>query len=142
MGRWFDVYAYRIGGPGSRRVALLFRDVTAARKLAEERERLLEAERVARGEAERVSRMKDEFLATLSHELRTPLNAILGWTQIVARHPGDAPTVAEGLDTIQRNARAQAQIIEDLLDMSRIIAGKVRLDVESVWPGLSNPSCR
>ncbi|HEX8342651.1 MAG TPA: ATP-binding protein [Tepidisphaeraceae bacterium] len=93
------------------------------------RDALIASERAARSEAERVSRMKDEFLATLSHELRTPLNAILGWSQIIKNTPDDAAEVAQGLDVIERNARMQAQIIEDLLDMSRIISGKVRLNV-------------
>ena len=107
-------------------------DVTD-RKLAEvERERLLEAERAARGEVERASRMKDEFLATLSHELRNPLNAILGWAQILGSGELPADDVAEGIEVIERNARSQAQIIEDLLDMSRIISGKIRLDVQRI----------
>jgi signal transduction histidine kinase len=84
----------------------------------------------ARLEAERASRMKDEFLATLSHELRTPLNAILGWTQILKKNPGDVNDMQEGLEVIERNSRAQTQIIEDLLDMSRIISGKVALTVQ------------
>ncbi|MEZ0267075.1 MAG: ATP-binding protein, partial [Phycisphaerae bacterium] len=107
------------------------------RKLAEaERNRLLDGERAARAEAERAGRMKDEFLATLSHELRTPLNAILGWAQILrADTDGTAPPaddLHQGLEVIERNARAQTRIIDDLLDMSRIIAGKVRLDVQPV----------
>ena len=89
----------------------------------------LESEQAARSEAERASRMKDEFLATLSHELRTPLNAILGWTRILRLKGGIAPDVAQGVDVIDRNARAQATIIQDLLDMSAIISGKVRLTV-------------
>jgi PAS domain S-box-containing protein len=107
-----------------------------AQKAAEaakvDRERLLESERAARSEAERASYMKDEFLATLSHELRTPLNAVLGWA--TALRAGHFPTeeLEQGLETIERNARVQAQIIEDLLDMSRIISGKVRLDVQRV----------
>ena len=76
--------------------------------------------------------MKDEFLATLSHELRTPLNAILGWSQILAAGSRDPDDLTEGLGVIARNARAQTQIIEDLLDMSRIVSGKVRLDVQRV----------
>lgn len=120
------------------------RDITG-RKLAEEalkeaqkvaeaaniqKARLLESERAARSEAERAGRMKDEFLATLSHELRTPLNAVLGWANaLVADHPR-AGQLTEGLETIERNARVQAQLINDLLDMSRIILGKVRLDVQ------------
>ncbi len=107
-------------------------DVTDQRRIAEEREHLLASERTARTEAERASTMKDEFLATLSHELRTPLNAILGWAQILSQ--GDRPVehLRDGLRTIERNARAQAQIIEDLLDMSRIIGGKVRLDLQRI----------
>jgi PAS domain S-box-containing protein len=101
-------------------------------RLDEEREALLERERAARTEAERASRMKDEFLATLSHELRTPLNAILGWSQVLGGGPVDPDDLAQGLETIERNARAQTQIIEDLLDMSRIISGKVRLDVQRI----------
>ena len=109
--------------------------LSLARQCAQalERARLFEAERQARAEAERASQMKDEFLATLSHELRTPLNAILGWSQILAgRREKNEEDLAEGLRTIERNARAQTQIIEDLLDMSRIISGKVRLDVQRV----------
>ncbi|HYE20623.1 MAG TPA: ATP-binding protein [Tepidisphaeraceae bacterium] len=102
------------------------------RHAAAEREQLLAAERAARAEAERVSLMKDEFLATLSHELRTPLNAILGWAQILRSDGGLDDNVAEGLDVIERNARVQTQLIEDLLDMSRIISGKIRLDVQRV----------
>lgn len=108
------------------------RDVTEARRAEAERERLLESERAARVEAERASRMKDDFLATLSHELRTPLNAILGWSQVLARGGRDDGDLAKGLRTIERNARVQTQIIEDLLDMSRITSGKVRLDVQRV----------
>jgi PAS domain S-box-containing protein len=92
----------------------------------------LEAEQFARTEAERASRMKDEFLATLSHELRTPLNAILGWTKILSLKPGVPAEVRQGVDVIERNARAQATIIQDLLDMSAIISGKVRLNVQTV----------
>jgi signal transduction histidine kinase/ActR/RegA family two-component response regulator len=87
-------------------------------------------ERAARTEAERAGRIKDEFLATLSHELRTPLHAILGWTQIMRKNTDMPSRMAEGLVVIERNARSQAQIISDLLDMSSIISGKVRLDVQ------------
>jgi PAS domain S-box-containing protein len=110
----------------------LMRDVTDKRRAEIEREQLLQSERAARGEAERASRMKDEFLATLGHELRTPLNAILGWSQVLTRVNGHNAEVAEGLKVIERNARAQAQIIEDLLDMSGIISGKVRLEMRRV----------
>jgi signal transduction histidine kinase/ActR/RegA family two-component response regulator len=92
----------------------------------------IEAERAARAEAERAGRTKDEFLATLSHELRTPLNAILGWTQVMRGSRDLNPDALRAVTVIERNARAQAQIIEDLLDMSSIISGKVRLDVQRV----------
>ena len=110
-------------------------DVTEERKRAEERDALLKSEQAARLEVERTSRMKDEFLATLSHELRTPLNAILGWSQLLRREShaeNDKQTLDEGLSVIERNARAQTQLIEDLLDMSRIVSGKIRLDVQPV----------
>jgi PAS domain S-box-containing protein len=110
----------------------LMKDVTDKRRIEAEREQLLQSERAARSEAERASRMKDEFLATLGHELRTPLNAILGWSQVLRRLPGADAEVGEGLKVIERNARAQAQIIEDLLDMSSIISGKVRLEMKKV----------
>jgi signal transduction histidine kinase/ActR/RegA family two-component response regulator len=102
------------------------------RSFLHERERLLESERSARAEAERAGRMKDEFLATLSHELPTPLNAVLGWSKVLRKGNGLTEEVANGLTIIERNARSQAQIIGDLLDMSRIISGKVRLDVTSM----------
>ncbi len=112
------------------------RDVTDRRLVEVEREQLLASERAARAEAERVGRAKDEFLATLSHELRTPLNAIIGWASILAgsaaTSPPDEADLKDGLETILRNARAQAQIIGDLLEMSRIIAGKIRLDVQRI----------
>ena len=92
----------------------------------------LQAERDARAEAERISQMKDEFLATLSHELRTPLNAIFGWAQILKLDYENPETVREAMEVIDRNVRLQTQLIEDLLDMSRIISGKVRLDVQQV----------
>ena len=102
------------------------------RALAEEREALLAAERAARAEAERASRMKDEFVATLSHELRTPLNAIVGWTQFLLRDASASESLLKGLEVIDRNARAQARMVDDLLDFSRILAGKLRLEAERV----------
>jgi PAS domain S-box-containing protein/CSLREA domain-containing protein len=256
MGRWFDVFASRLGGPGSRKVALLFNDITRRKRAEEERERLLrtlelERERLtylfanapafvavlrgpdhvfelvnppyvtlvggrkllgktarealpevegqgyfrmldhvyrtgeahvgkemkvllgrgeggavedvfvnfvyqpifeadgsvsgifvhgvditdqvkARKEAEAANRLKDEFLATLSHELRTPLTAVLGWTRMLRGGNLDELTAAKALDIIERNAEAQQQLIEDVLDVSRIITGKLRLDVRPV----------
>src|SRR6478752_375094 len=108
------------------------KDVTEKHRIETEREELLESERAARGEAERASRMKEEFLATLSHELRTPLNAVLGWTRLLRKSRDLPEDAVNGLVVIERNARSQAQIIDDLLDMSAIISGKVRLDVQPV----------
>jgi PAS domain S-box-containing protein len=120
-------------------VVLVFRDVSERRRIDSERqaatlerERLLEAERVARAEAERASRVKDDFVAMVSHELRTPLNAILGWTQLMMQARGDAALMERGLDLVTRNTRLQAQLITDLLDISRIVAGKLRLEIQSV----------
>ena len=95
----------------------------------------LEAEQFARGQAEQASRMKDEFLATLSHELRTPLNAIMGWAHLIRRPGATAEELAKAAEVIERNARSQATIIEDLLDMSAIMSGKVRLDMKPVELG-------
>jgi PAS domain S-box-containing protein len=97
---------------------------------ATERQRLLESERAARSEAERLGHMKDEFLATLSHELRTPLNAIQGWATLLRQRDVKRQDLDRGLETIERNVRAQAQIVNDLLDMSRIISGKIHLEVQ------------
>ncbi len=105
-----------------------------AQRASAERQQLLESERSARSAAERSSALKDEFLATLSHELRTPLNAILGWSQMLRLSSTSAETLDKGLSTIERNARLQTQLIEDLLDMSRILAGKVRLDAQAMQP--------
>jgi signal transduction histidine kinase len=104
----------------------------AAQRINSEKDKLLSSERAARADAERASQLKDEFLATLSHELRTPLSAILGWTHVLRRQNTEDPEVREGLAVIERNARVQVQLVEDLLDMSRIISGKIRLDVQRV----------
>jgi signal transduction histidine kinase len=99
-----------------------------------ERVALLESERAARRDAEAANRAKDEFLAVVSHELRTPLNAILGWTSLLLQNDGsdDLGTTRRALETVERNARAQTQLIDDLLDISRIISGKLRLHVQRV----------
>jgi PAS domain S-box-containing protein len=94
--------------------------------------RLYSAAERARSSAEAANRAKDEFLATMSHELRTPLNAVLGWAMILRTNGDDEATRRRAVDTIERNARAQAQIIEDLLDVSRIVTGKLLLDVGAV----------
>jgi PAS domain S-box-containing protein len=108
------------------------RDISDRIAVQNERESLLEAERAARAEADRANRMKDEFLSTVSHEIRTPLNAILGWAQILRTGKVPPKDFEQGLEIIERNSRAQAQLIEDLLDMSRIITGRIRLDVQRV----------
>lgn len=91
-----------------------------------------EREKAARAAAENAGRLKDEFLATLSHELRTPLNAILGWTHLLRKSVNDPPRLERGIEVIERNARVQSQLISDLLDISRIVSGKMRLDVQRV----------
>jgi PAS domain S-box-containing protein len=108
------------------------RDITDRKRGEAEREALLLSEREARAEAERAGRMKEEFLATLSHELRTPLNAIVGWTYILKTRPLSQETLDQGLSVIDRNVRLQVQLVSDLLDMSRIVSGKMRLDVQRV----------
>ena len=117
-------------GPGIR--LAITTDVTDQREIEAERERLLASETAARAEAERANQVKDDFLAALSHELRTPLNAIVGWSQLLKRRVagGDADVVA-GVKAIERNARVQAQLIADLLDVSRVASGK--LQIERQW---------
>jgi PAS domain S-box-containing protein len=110
------------------RTSALVQDIGERQRIAEEREALLVSERRAREDAEHANRSKDEFVATLSHELRTPLNAILGWVQVLRRGRLDAETVAQGLAVIERNARVQTQLIADLLDVNRIVSGKIRLE--------------
>ena len=98
-----------------------------------QRDEMLEAERSARMAAQRAARIKDEFLATLSHELRTPLNSILGWTHVLRIQGTPKPEdFQRGMEVIERNTRAQAQLIEDLLDLSRIMSGRIRLDVQQL----------
>lgn len=108
------------------------RDITEHKRLQEEREQLLQQEQSAREQAEMANRVKDEFVATVSHELRTPLNAILGWSSMLLGDKLKGPDVRRGLETIERNARLQAQLIEDILDVSRSISGKLRLDIKPV----------
>jgi PAS domain S-box-containing protein len=104
-------------------------DLSLAEDLARRVALALENARLYR-EAKETNRMKDEFLATLSHELRSPLNAMLGWAKLLNTRQFDQATTLKAIETIERNARAQAQLIEDLLDVSRIIQGKFRLDVQ------------
>ena len=113
-------------------------DITERKAAEAEREELLRRESAARGDAERANRLKDEFLATLSHELRSPLNAIVGWTHILRRGAsmGGVPAeeLANALTVIERNARLQTQLVADLLDVSRITSGQMRLDMLAVDP--------
>lgn len=97
------------------------------KQLEKEREHLLQRERAARAEAEAANRIKDEFLAVLSHELRSPLNPILGWSKLLRSKKYDEATLDRALETIERNAKLQTQLIEDLLDISRILQGKLNL---------------
>ncbi|RYZ07561.1 MAG: PAS domain S-box protein [Myxococcales bacterium] len=104
-------------------------DVSGRRATELERDRLLESERHARAQAEAANLSKDQFLAMVSHELRTPLNAMLGWARLLKSGTLDAPRRERALDVIERNALAQAQLIEELLDISRIVSGKLNLEV-------------
>lgn len=106
-------------------------DITARKEAEAMRERLIR-EQAARQQAETINQMKDEFLAIVSHELRTPLNAILGWSKVLLTNRVDETTKARALETIERNARSQAKLIEDILDVSRIIRGKLRLSLQAI----------
>jgi PAS domain S-box-containing protein len=110
-------------------VLSLVLDVTAREKAEEERAALLIRERDARQHAEEADRLKDEFLATLSHELRTPLTSILGWASMIRNGEVEGSNAIRAIETIERNARSQARLIDDLLDVSRIITGNLRLDL-------------
>jgi PAS domain S-box-containing protein len=112
-------------------------DITGRLQAEREREESLVSERAARGDAERANRLKDDFLATLSHELRTPLNAIVGWAQLLKLGQLSPSDAKEAVDAIDRNAKIQAQMIADLLDVSRITSGKLSLEVEQVDPAMT-----
>ncbi|MBN4005730.1 hybrid sensor histidine kinase/response regulator [Nostoc sp. LPT] len=107
-------------------------DIHEQKQILEERAHLLELEQVARAKAETANRIKDEFLAVLSHELRTPLNAILGWSKLLQTRRLDETKTSEALATIERNATLQVQLIEDLLDISRILQGKLTLNITKI----------
>ncbi len=109
-------------------------EIAERRRAESDREALLTREQILRAEAEELSRLKDEFLATMSHELRTPLNAIFGWITLLRTRRLDSPTEERALETIERNARAQKRLIEDLLDVSRVVTGKVTLELAVVDP--------
>ncbi|HEX2639864.1 MAG TPA: PAS domain S-box protein, partial [Pyrinomonadaceae bacterium] len=103
-----------------------------AQQAIRDRQKMLEREQEARRQAEIASRSKDDFLGMLSHELRTPLNAILGWTRMLTTAQLDQKTAAEALAAVDRNARLQSRLIEDMLDVSRIMSGKMRLDAQPI----------
>ena len=113
---------------------VIIRDTTLSRTREDENAAILAQEQEALRQAERAGQIKDEFLATLSHELRTPLSAILGWTQLLRMHQVPREQFDEGIAVIERNAKLQTQLIEDLLDISRIISGKLSLSLEQVDP--------
>jgi PAS domain S-box-containing protein len=113
-------------------VVLVFRDITERKKSEVERERLLASAEAARKEAEEANQLKDEFLATASHELRTPLTAVVGWSRMLRGGKLDPENSARALEAIERNANLQAKLIEDLLDISRIVTGKLTLDRQPI----------
>ncbi len=124
-----SVAPIRAEGGKPQGVALVFGDRTEARRSEAERAALLAREQDARAEAERASRAKDEFIATVSHELRTPLNAVLGWSRLLRTGRLDASATERAMEAIERCATTQAQIVDDLLDVARIVRGRLKLDV-------------
>jgi PAS domain S-box-containing protein len=130
--RWVQNRAAAIFDAGGRmrRIVGTLRDITRRKELEVEREGLLSAERAARVELGTAVQAKDEFLATISHELRTPLNAILGWASLLQRPNVESKTIADGLKVIERNARAQTQLLGDLLDANQMMSGKLSLSFE------------
>ena len=131
--KWWDVLVTPIRDESGVVTKLLSisRDITGQKRADEERNQLFERERQARSDAERAMQMKDEFLATLSHELRTPLNSIVGWVGVL-KQDQSRETLRKAIDVIDRNSRRQAQMIDDLLDVSRIVSGKLPLEVQPV----------
>lgn len=126
--KWFEAHAY----PAEDGLGIFFRNITRRKQAEVEREQLLSREQAARAEAEKANRLKDEFLAVLSHELRTPLNPILGWTSLIKMYKYEGEKLFKGLEIIERNAKLQIQLIEDLLDVSRIQQGKMVLNIQPV----------
>jgi signal transduction histidine kinase/DNA-binding response OmpR family regulator len=122
----------RLYSDAQRHASELQLEITERKQAEEERAQLLVREQAARAEAEQANRTKDVFLATLSHELRTPLSAILGWSHLVRSGKLDEPQMSRAFETIERNARSQSQLIDDLLDVSRIITGKLEIELGPV----------
>jgi PAS domain S-box-containing protein len=132
--RWTSAIVYPIKDHEGRvrEVVLMHEDITERKEAEQERERLLAREQRLRAEAETANRLKDEFLATLSHELRTPLTSVLGWAKLLRTEQLDAKTTARAVEAIVRNAESQTRLVNDLLDVSRIVTGKLRLNVVPV----------
>src|SRR5439155_1678374 len=132
--RWLQATADPVAEDSGRLIGAVYvvSDVTERKRADEDRIVLLSREQAARAQAEAASRAKDEFLATVSHELRAPLNVMLGWGRMLRSGVLDDAATRHALDTIERNIRLQAQLIDDLLDVSRITSGKLRLDVRPV----------
>ncbi|MBE8966884.1 response regulator [Nostocales cyanobacterium LEGE 12452] len=135
--KWWDIIVTPIRDASGQVVQLLSisRDITKQKLAEAEREQLLEREQAARQQAQTANRIKDEFLAVLSHELRSPLNPILGWTSLLRKGSLDQSKTAYAVETIERNAKLQVQLVEDLLDISRILQGKLNLNVMPVELG-------
>jgi PAS domain S-box-containing protein len=131
---WYNFYVFKVGEPHDSRVAAVYQDITARKEADGERERLLAREHEARAAAESANRLKDEFLATLSHELRNPLNVVLGYAELMLRTPdiSDSPRLRQMATVLRKNALAQAQLVNDLLDLSRLQMGKVSLEFETI----------
>jgi len=132
--RWTSALIYPVKDREGRvrEVVLMHEDITERKEAEQERERLLAREQQLRAEAEAANRLKDEFLATLSHELRTPLTAILGWAKLLRSEDLDAKTTSRAVEAVVRNAEAQTRLVNELLDVSRIVTGKLRLNVSPV----------
>lgn len=132
--KWWDVVVSAIRDGAGQVVQILStaRDITDRKQAEIERERILQLKQAALAESERVNRIKDEFLAVLSHELRSPLSPILGWTKLLQTRKLDESKTRSALATIERNAKAQAQLIDDLLDMASVLRGKLTLNVSPV----------
>ena len=129
--RWVEANIYPVRDPAGcvLEVVMMQQDVTERKILEVERASLLSRERIARAEAEGANRAKDEFLAVVSHELRTPLTPMLGWTRLLLTRKLDEVAARRALEIIERNVRVQSQVVEDLLDISRIISGKMKLNI-------------
>ncbi len=130
LDRWFEIHAY----PRPGRLDVYMRDITDRKRTDEELARSFARERELRAEAEAAGRVKDEFLAVLSHELRTPMNAILGWLSVLRSKATPPDLVTKAMDVIHRNVMAQNQLIVDLLDVSRIVSGKLVVETQPIDP--------